>query len=574
MQVVEAWPVHGCCGIWGTLAVGLVHPTEGLFTTGNGALFRSQVIGVAAIGGMTFLLVTPVAYMLNRAGVLRVKLEEEARGLDYKFGNAASAYIMQKNQRIRASFLTLDAYGCTIEDVLSALKSLKMTIILNFNPQACGHPTPSPCPHPLRAPRRGHTITSAHLSTTLLYRSSPLLQGSDNIIDAEVADLLSRCEIPEVERHHALKYFAFVSHHKADAGDAARILVDAARRLIHEGELDKNRHLQSVHKNLNRQGSYANRRTGGGFASPEMHRGSSGEDEAADRQPSEHDAEATEEGSGASGGKPPCMTEIFLDSNDLSQLKSLTECVKESANHVLLLSRATLERPYVLCELVVAHKQKKNIHVVKCDWPGDTGDSPYSKSFQFPRHLNEAIEEWEEVAYFQKQRVETPDTVGGSAKGPGLSAAGCAATMKNMVASFIECMRFSHLQAVSSKMYAETTSKLRRMSQTIQKLSNGDLTESINEFHQLQDKTEDENGDPMVPGVDTSATDEGADDSVPSSRGGETPKENPKGGRGLLGRKGNGSKGSPPQSGNRDKPVRGRSNTPMGTPTGDAALSS
>ena len=128
--------MHGCCGVWGTFAVGLVHPTEGLFTTGDGALLKSQIIGISAIGGMTFLLVIPVAYGLSRAGVLRVKLEEEARGLDYKFGNAASAYIMQKNQRIRASFLTLDAYGCTIDDVLSALKSLKMTIILNFNPQA------------------------------------------------------------------------------------------------------------------------------------------------------------------------------------------------------------------------------------------------------------------------------------------------------------------------------------------------------------------------------------------------------------------------------------------------------
>lgn len=73
-----------------------------------------------------------------------------------------------------------------------------------------------------------------------------------------------------------------------------------------------------------------------------------------------------------------------------------------------MLTRAALERPYVLCELAVAYSEKKNIKLVRVDWPGE-GDSLHGRQFAFPRHLDEAIEEWEEVAYFQRARFNEAD---------------------------------------------------------------------------------------------------------------------------------------------------------------------
>lgn len=41
---------------------------------------------------------------------------------------------------------------------------------------------------------------------------------------------------------------------------------------------------------------------------------------------------------------------------------------------------------------------------MRCNWPGDEGH-PESKTFDFPGHLNEAIGDWEDVAYFQRARA-------------------------------------------------------------------------------------------------------------------------------------------------------------------------
>jgi hypothetical protein len=79
-----------------------------------------------------------------------------------------------------------------------------------------------------------------------------------------------------------------------------------------------------------------------------------------------------------------------------------------SANHIVLLSRATLERPYVLAELVYAYKQKKKILCVRANWPGDE-HAAESKSFAYPETLNEAISDWEDVAYFQRSRTLETD---------------------------------------------------------------------------------------------------------------------------------------------------------------------
>jgi len=364
-DVVEAWAVHGCCGVWGTLAVGLFHPQVGLWTTGQSGLLWNQIVGVVSISLLTLVTMIPVGLLLSSLGYMRVKPEEEARGLDYKFGNAASSYITQKNHRLRACFLTLDAYGCSVDELLAALKSLKHIIMLPFSPQA-----------------------------------------SDAMIEAQVSDVLSR--FPEVKDGTDWDWLAFLSHHKSDAGDAARIFVDTARRIIEQAELEgaahaKADHLDSLELLASLSSSAAT--LSSASATPPRQRRVSNVPLGADATlPSTMKRQSTRRFSGVTKGP----TQVFLDSNDLTDLKQLISHVKSSANHVIMLSRATLERPYVLCELAVAYAHSKHITVVRVDWPGET-DSLHGRTFSFPRHLDEAIEEWEEVAYFQRARSNEKD---------------------------------------------------------------------------------------------------------------------------------------------------------------------
>ena len=88
---VGAISVHGICGVWGTLAVGLfARYGDGFVATDEAGLFYGggidqlvvQFLGVVIIG--TFVLVTTGAlfWALNRADLLRVSAEEEMAGLD------------------------------------------------------------------------------------------------------------------------------------------------------------------------------------------------------------------------------------------------------------------------------------------------------------------------------------------------------------------------------------------------------------------------------------------------------------------------------------------------------------
>ena len=63
--------------------------------------------------------------------------------------------------------------------------------------------------------------------------------------------------------------------------------------------------------------------------------------------------------------------------------------VTSSGNHVLLLSRQVLQRPWVLVELAAAHSHQKNMLVVMVEYIDK------SKQFRFPLDLDEAINDWE-----------------------------------------------------------------------------------------------------------------------------------------------------------------------------------
>jgi Amt family ammonium transporter len=110
---VGAWPVHGLCGIWGTLSLGLFacgkyqaagsSPTgvpnitpnspealTGLFYGGGWSVFKAQCIGSACVCVATFAAAMAMFTVLNKLGVLRITKDEEIEGLDVsQHGNTA-----------------------------------------------------------------------------------------------------------------------------------------------------------------------------------------------------------------------------------------------------------------------------------------------------------------------------------------------------------------------------------------------------------------------------------------------------------------------------------------------------
>jgi Amt family ammonium transporter len=87
-DVVGAFPVHGLCGIFGTLAVGLFGQetlganSNGLFYGGGFGALGIQALGVAACLGFTILSMGIVFKAIDLVIGLRVSRETELRGLD------------------------------------------------------------------------------------------------------------------------------------------------------------------------------------------------------------------------------------------------------------------------------------------------------------------------------------------------------------------------------------------------------------------------------------------------------------------------------------------------------------
>ena len=102
---IGAWPVHGLCGMWGTLSLGffacgqysaagssptgipVIDPTTnpaltGFFYGGGLLVLKAQIIGVICIHGATFLVAMTVFAILNAMGQLRISKEGEIEGLD------------------------------------------------------------------------------------------------------------------------------------------------------------------------------------------------------------------------------------------------------------------------------------------------------------------------------------------------------------------------------------------------------------------------------------------------------------------------------------------------------------
>ncbi|GLI66983.1 hypothetical protein VaNZ11_011079 [Volvox africanus] len=110
-DVVSAGPMHGICGAWGVLFVGLLAKEEyvrqtfadrdtypyGLFYAGGGKLLASQVIGVLAIAGWVAGTMGPFFAAFKFARSLRISAEDESMGLDAsKHGGSAYNIPMQR----------------------------------------------------------------------------------------------------------------------------------------------------------------------------------------------------------------------------------------------------------------------------------------------------------------------------------------------------------------------------------------------------------------------------------------------------------------------------------------------
>lgn len=80
---VGAITVHGICGIWGTIAVGLFSTSTGLFYGGGISQLGIQAIGVIAVVIWSVGLVTLFTAVINKISPIRVSHEEEIAGLDF-----------------------------------------------------------------------------------------------------------------------------------------------------------------------------------------------------------------------------------------------------------------------------------------------------------------------------------------------------------------------------------------------------------------------------------------------------------------------------------------------------------
>jgi len=89
---VGAVAVHGVCGIWGTVAVGLFAVEGGLFYGGGAGQLGVQSLGVLGIAAWTFATVGLTFFIIKKLNGLRVSKQEEITGLDITEHGLASSY--------------------------------------------------------------------------------------------------------------------------------------------------------------------------------------------------------------------------------------------------------------------------------------------------------------------------------------------------------------------------------------------------------------------------------------------------------------------------------------------------
>ena len=293
-DVVAAFPVHGACGMWGILAVGLFHQESGLLTQGSAALLGSQLIGI----GFIILLSSSIVILLiilRYFNMLRISADEEEVGMDSMFGLNAYESHADFVARYHIVFELLNQADAQPGRLVDALGSLHQNIFRPFTPFAGDHRL------------RGEVMdVLEHLN-----------YGDENAIVGGKK-----------------KHLLFLSHYKATGGEAVRIFIDHARKILLESPYGADPQRAASIK---------------AFAQQEL---------------------------------------IYLDSVNLKDLSGLLSEVGASLNLVLFLTRNCLSRPWVLAELCKAFASNVNIVVVKVDTSPD-------KAFKFPVDVDKAISDWQ-----------------------------------------------------------------------------------------------------------------------------------------------------------------------------------
>lgn len=287
---VEATAVHGVCGAWGCIAVGLFHRSNGAFFGYGGDQLVTQLAGVGLLACTAIVPSFIFFRILMLTGHLRVSAEDEAKGLDAKLGLSAYAQRSTALAECASMVPVLGLCNHTPKECLEALRDLKKIIYRPFSPQA-----------------------------------------ADNKLNGEMRDILDHLIW---ENGEELKYVGFLSHHKADGGEVARVFVDCVRRLLGNDDRPARK-------------------------------------EILDRMDPENF--------------------IFLDTMNLKDLDKLMDYVLDCRNHILLLTRKVLERPWVLVEIIQAHKAGRNLINVMVEFRTRDSDP---RQFRFPHDIDKVIESW------------------------------------------------------------------------------------------------------------------------------------------------------------------------------------
>lgn len=79
---MDAFPIHGGCGAWGTLAVGLLDRDKGLFYGKGFHMLGIQTMGVVSIAAWTMAWSFLFFFILKKLGLLRIEHRYELAGGD------------------------------------------------------------------------------------------------------------------------------------------------------------------------------------------------------------------------------------------------------------------------------------------------------------------------------------------------------------------------------------------------------------------------------------------------------------------------------------------------------------
>ncbi|GBG69612.1 hypothetical protein CBR_g4443 [Chara braunii] len=117
---LEAFQLHGGCGLLGVLFVGLLAKKEylqqvygrgdfgGLFYTGSGRLLAAQAVGAIVIAAWTSLLMGACFWLLDKFDLLRISQEDEIAGLDLtRHGGSNYYYATEDPVKVDPAELTV-----------------------------------------------------------------------------------------------------------------------------------------------------------------------------------------------------------------------------------------------------------------------------------------------------------------------------------------------------------------------------------------------------------------------------------------------------------------------------------